>query len=330
MRALVYTAPFTVEMRDVPDPVPEAGQALVAVGAVGICGSDMHGFAGHDERRIPPLILGHEAAGTALSGKYEGKRVTINPLVSCGECSYCIEGRDNICPDRKLISIPPREGAFAEKLAIAERNLVVVPDGVAIEQAALAEPIACGWHAMRMAAKSFVRPLADARVVILGGGAIGLGTALVARLHGVSDIWVSDPSPARRATVQAAGPFKTFDGKSGGPEAESAELVVDAYGSEASRASSTDFAAPGGVIAHIGLAGGGAGLDTRRMTLQEITFFGTYTYTMADFRATARSIFDGRLGDFNWVEQRPLSDGAAAFADLKEGNVGAAKIVLRP
>ena len=330
MHALVYTGPNSLEYREVDDPVAGAGEAVVAVEAVGICGSDMHSYHGSDPRRVAPLILGHEAAGVALSGRYEGQRVTINPLIACGECSYCIEGRDNLCPERILLSITPRQGAFAEKVAIPERNLIPVPDGVAIEQAALAEPIACGWHAVRLAANSFVRPIADARIVVLGGGAIGIGAALVAAVHGVRDIWVAEPNKARQETVRQAGDFKVFSGEEDGPEAGSVSLVIDAYGSEASRANSTQLVAPGGVIAHVGLAGGGAGLDTRRMTLQEITFFGTYTYTKADFAATARAIFDGRMGDFSWIEERPLSEGVAAFADLDAAKVKAAKIVLRP
>jgi len=301
MKALVYTGVGELEYRDVPDAEPNAELSRVRVEAVGICGSDMHAYHGADPRRMPPLILGHEACGIAETGRYAGKRVTVNPMTTCGHCRYCIEGRDNICPDRKLLSIPPNEGAFAEYLVIPDSNLVPVPDGVAPEQAALAEPIACGWHAIRLGAERLSQPLATARVVIIGGG-----------------------------TASAAGSFKTYDPREGGPEESSADLVVDAYGSEASRSDASRLAAPGGVIAHIGLAGGDAGLDTRKMTLHEITFIGTYTYTMADFHATAQAIFAGRMGDFSWIDRRPLSDGAQAFKDLDNAAVAAAKVVLVP
>ena len=330
MRALVYTGPNTLEMADVPDPVPGPGESVVEIEAVGICGSDQHAYHGTDPRRVPPMILGHEAAGRVVSGPMEGERVTVNPMVTCGECSYCIEKRENLCPNRSLLSIPPREGAFAQRVAIPPKNLVVVPDGTPLSHAALAEPLACGWHALRLAGNSFVRPMADARLVVLGGGAIGLGTALAARVYGIDDIWIAEPNAARREMLAEAGPFRIYSGDDDAPEDGSAPLVVDAYGSEASRATASRLAAPGGVIAHIGLAGGLAGLDTRRMTLHEITFFGTYTYNDDDFRATAHAIFEGRFGDFSWIEERPLDDGAQAFRDLDARSVRAAKIVLRP
>ncbi|MGE0612904.1 MAG: alcohol dehydrogenase catalytic domain-containing protein, partial [Hyphomicrobiales bacterium] len=142
MKALVYTGPQSLDIRDVPDPVPGADEALIKVEAVGICGSDMHAYLGHDERRPAPLILGHEAAGTIVTGEDSGRRVTINPLVTCMECPCCLSGRTNLCASRQIISMPPREGAFAQFVAIPRRNLVNVPDGFPIRKAALCEPLA--------------------------------------------------------------------------------------------------------------------------------------------------------------------------------------------
>ncbi|MFP3921446.1 MAG: zinc-dependent alcohol dehydrogenase [Dichotomicrobium sp.] len=183
MKALVYTGPRALDYRDVPAPEP-GGDALIAVAHVGICGSDMHAYAGHDERRPAPLILGHEAAGRVIAGPGEGTRVTINPLVTCGECEACRAERDNLCPDRQIISMPPREGAFAERLAMPARNLLAIPDHVPSEKAALAEPLACGWHAVRLAEEVLDRPLGQARCRVLGSGAIGLGAALVLAARG--------------------------------------------------------------------------------------------------------------------------------------------------
>jgi len=251
-------------------------------------------------------------------------------LASCGICDFCVEGRDNICPSRQIISMPPCEGAFAEQIAIPERNLVEVPDAVAIEHAALAEPIACGWHAVGLAARVLARPLAAARVVVIGGGAIGVGAALSAAAQGARDIRIAETNVARHRVLTAAGSFEVYDPRAGEPEPGSADLVIDAYGGEASRMAASRLVRAGGVIAHIGLAGGSGGLDMRRFTLHEITVIGSYTYTMADFRETAQAIFTGRLGDFGWIEQRRLDDGAQAFADLLAGRVAASKIVLRP
>ena len=332
MKALVYTGPEKLEIRSVPDPVPEADELLVKVEAVGICGSDMHAYLGHDDRRPAPLILGHEVAGTVVGGVGPvGRQVTINPLVTCGACPSCLDGRANLCPERQIISMPPREGGFAELVKIPERNAVTVPDAIPMEKAALAEPLACGWHAVGLAERALVRSLAECRALVLGGGAIGLGAALVLATRGTMEVWIAETNPERRAIVSKAGDFRVFDpGAESGPDFGSLDLVVDAVGFEATRAAASAFVKPGGVIMHIGLGSAAGGLDVRRMTLQEITFIGTYTYTPIDFHATADAIFSGRLGPLDWLEERSLSEGGTAFSEIKAGRVAAPKTILRP
>jgi len=326
MKALIYEAPETLAWRDAPDPAPGPGEVLVRIAAVGICGSDMHAYLGHDDRRPAPLILGHEAAGVIVGGARDGARVTINPLVACGTCPACRAGRDNICPDRQIISMPPREGAFAERVAIPEGNVVTVPDAVPLAKAALAEPIACGWHGVRLARAALGGGVVSA--LVLGGGAIGLGAALSLAAQGCGDVTMVEPNPARQRALAAAGQ------RAIAPDdlADDAQfdLVVDGVGLAATREAASRHARPGGVIVHIGLGAAAGGLDIRRMTLQEITFIGTYTYTAEDFRQTAQAIFDGRLGALDWPEARPLRDGAAAFADIRAGRVAAPKIMLIP
>ena len=328
MKALVYTDPEHLELRDAQEPAPASGDALISVEHVGICGSDMHAWAGHDDRRPAPLILGHEAAGMILEGPQAGRRVTVNPLVTCGTCEDCVTGRENLCTKRQIISMPPRDGAFAERLAMPRGNLVFLPENFPTEKAALAEPIACGWHAVRVAGRALSRPVEDARCLVLGGGAIGLGAALVLSARGAREIWVAETNPDRRAIVGRAGDFRTFDPAQGGPQ--SVDLVVDGVGFEATRAAACAAVRPGGVIVHIGLGSAKGGLDIRRITLQEISFIGTYTYSHADFVETAQAIFDGSLGALDWPEIRPLSEGARAFADIKAGRAAAPKIILKP
>jgi len=331
MKALVYTGPQTLDFRDVEEPVPEDGDALIRVESVGICGSDMHAWHGHDARRPAPLILGHEAAGTIIAGPRAGERVTINPLVTCGTCRDCTDGRANLCAERQIISMPPREGAFAEHLVMPTGNLVTIPDGVSSDKASLAEPIACGWHGVRLAERVMLRPLSDSRCLVIGGGAIGLGAALVLAARGAQQIWIAETNAARRETVAAAGPFSVFDPASDDNDiAGNADLVVDGVGIEPTRAMASAKVRSGGVIVHIGLGSATGGLDIRRMTLQEITFIGTYTYTPEDFRDTAAAIFDGRLGALDWPEIRPLQEGADAFHDIRSGHAAAPKIILKP
>lgn len=330
MKALVYTGERRLEMREVPDPVPGAGEVLIRVEASGICGSDIHAWLGHDERRPAPLILGHEVAGTIASGPRKGERVTVNPLATCGHCPACLAGRDNLCPDRQIISMPPREGGFAEYITSPERNLVPIPESLPASTACLAEPLACGWHGMRLASRA-LEAVAE-RVLILGGGAIGFGAALAARAAGCDEITLVEPNPIRRARLATISDFRlaaeapaALPAQSGNPD-----LVIDAVGFAATRQTASDLVRPGGVIVHIGLGQATDGLNIRRMTLQEITFIGTYTYTSADFTDCALAIADGRLGPCDWAEMRRLDQGAAAFDDIITNRIAAPKVVLLP
>lgn len=324
MKALVYEGNETLEFRDAPDPTPSVGEHLIRIEAVGICGSDMHAYLGHDDRRPAPLILGHEAAGTIVGGARNGERVTINPLVTCGTCPACQSGRENLCPQRQIISMPPREGAFAQYLSMPESNLVTVPEEIPFPKAALAEPLAVSWHAVRLAL-STLHPQAECRALILGGGAIGLAAALALKAMGIEDVTIVEPNTDRRIfLIETCGQNVCEAGEGTFP------IVIDAVGFAATRATASALAEPGGVIAHVGLGDSADGLDIRRMTLQEISFIGTYTYTAEDFRDTARAIFDGRLGPLNWFETRPLAEGNRAFQDLRTGSVAAPKIILDP
>lgn len=330
MKALVYTGPNRLEFRDEPEPVPGNDEVLIRVEAVGICGSDMHAYHGHDSRRPAPLVLGHEAAGRIASGPRTGERVTVNPLATCGVCPACEAGRSHLCPDRQIISMPPRPGAFAELTRVPERNLVAIADDFPIAHAALAEPMAVSYHAVNQGARLMDMPLSAARCLVLGGGAVGVAAALVMAMQGAAEIFIAEPNAARRATAERAGRFQCYaPGGPGEPADSSIDLVIDAAGAVATRAAACRLVRPGGVIVHAGLLPGTEGLDIRRITLQEIILSGTYCYTPADFRATVDALYSGRLGTFGWVEERPFAEAIDAFADIDAGRTAAAKIVLR-
>lgn len=311
-------------LRNVEMPAPQKGEHLVRIHAAGICGSDMHAYLGHDERRPAPLTLGHEAAGVIEDGPWKGRRVTINPLVTCGSCPACLAGRENICPNRQIISMPPREGAFAQFLSVPERNLVTVPEGFPLDKAALCEPVAVSWHAAKLAVDS-IHPSMDRRALVIGGGAIGLAAALALKAMNIEDVQITDPNELRRAYLAdecnlpaMASPQKT------------APIVIDAVGLEVTRRAACEWAEPGGIIVHVGLGDNSGGLDVRRLTLQEITFMGSYTYSAEDFREAAHAMFDGRLGDLDWFQTLPLGEGANAFRDIRAGRLAAPKIILDP
>jgi len=164
---------------------------------------------------------------------------------------------------------------------------------------------------------------------VIGGGAIGLGAALSLVAQGVTDVKILEPNAVRAAFLRDACDQTVFAPEEL-PDGGAFDIVIDGVGYGATRATASAQVKAGGVIGHIGLGEDTGGLDIRRMTLQEITFIGTYTYTAQDFRDTAAAMFEGRLGDLNWTEQRPLSGGAQAFADIRSGVVAAPKIVLLP
>jgi L-iditol 2-dehydrogenase len=332
MKALIYEGVETVALRQVPTPVAAPGDVLIKVAACGLCGSDMHAYLGHDARRPAPLILGHEVAGTVVGGAMDQRRVTVNPLVTCGTCEACRSGRTNLCAERQIISMPPRQGGFADWLTMPVQNLVTVPEQISLPVASLVEPLACGWHGVRLAAEALGRDAevgcTGLRAAVLGGGAIGVGAALALQAWGVSEITVVEPNAMRRdVLIGHLGGMKIV---SSADDVSNVDIVLDAVGFAATRATACAIARPGGVIIHIGLGQDTGGLDVRRLTLQEIRFIGTYTYTAADFEATAAALFSGRLGCCSWIETRDLADGATAFSDLRAAKVAAPKIVLIP
>ena len=324
MKALVYVGEEKLDFREVADPVVNSGEQLIKVDSAGICGSDMHAYLGHDERRPAPLILGHEASGIILGGDRNGERVAINPLVTCMKCHACISGRENICSKRQIISMAPREGTFAEMVSVPEVNLVNVPLDVPLEKAALTEPLAVSWHASRLALEALHSSM-DRNVLIIGGGAIGLASALAFKAMEIENIVIVEPNIIRR---------KYLNDNCNVVAVEKADelfsIVVDAVGFKKTRELASEKVSPGGVITHIGLGEDLGGIDVRRITLQEVSFIGTYTYTAQDFKDTAKAIFDGRLGSLDWIERRPLSEGNRAFSEIREGKVPSPKIVLSP
>ena len=331
MKALVNTAPLAMTYRDEPMASLLADDEVrLRIDAVGICGSDMHAYHGHDPRRIPPIILGHEFAGEVVEGAYLGRRFTGNPLIACGACDYCVQGRSNLCSNRSMVGMT-RPGAYAEFMTIPAKCLVEIPAGMSATHAALTEPAATALHALHMAQRVSVRPIQECRVLVIGGGAIGMFMTLLLRNYGVRAVQVAETNALRRASIVRHADANAFDPISEpGPAESSMDLVFDCVGSKHTRTAAFKAIRHGGVMVHVGLQDWASEIDMRKLTLAEITLIGTYTYTMADLRATVTALHEGAFGDCTWVEERALSDGASAFRDLHDGKTASAKIVLRP
>lgn len=333
MKALVYTGTRAMDYRDVPTPeapAPDAGETLIRIDASGICGSDMHAWHGHDPRRVPPMILGHELAGTVEGGKADGQRVAINPLIGCGHCDDCRSARQNLCADRDLLGLG-RDGGYAERIRVPSANLMPIDEGLLSVNASLMEPLAVVVHALALADTTLPRPLAECRAVVIGGGAIGVLAALLLAQRGVRELLVAETAAPRRETLERIGCGQVFNPLNGTqPPDDSFEVVIDAVGSGRTRALASRLARRGGAIVHVGLQDNTEGLDTRRLTLAEIAFLGSYTYTSADLSAALDILTRGAIGSLDWVEQRALADGARAFEDIDAGRAASPKIVLLP
>ena len=154
---------------------------LIKVSASGICGSDMHAYHGKDNRRNPPLILGHEISGIIHKGKLNGKEVVLNPLITCGKCQECLDGREHICFNRELLGMTKpvaRAGGFAEFVAAPSQNIFSAPSSANLQDLALTEPTAVAFHAIKIAEQVSFNNIHKAKILIIGGGAIGLLLAL--------------------------------------------------------------------------------------------------------------------------------------------------------
>ena len=325
MKALVYTGTQETEIRNVELPSAAAGQTVIDIAFCGLCGSDMHAWHGHDARRIPPLILGHEIVGIAQTGTFAGKRVAVNPLMTCGTCDQCQSGNEHLCYSRELLGMRV-PGGFAEKVAVNESNLTVISDDLAFVDAALAEPLACAVHAVRLGLEASQHNT-DQKVIVLGGGAIGLLSALVFKHHGFADIKIAETNEGRRAMLAELGGITPYDplAETGGESV--AHIVLDAVGSSHTRTAASQLVRPGGQIIHIGLQDNNDGLDTRRLTLQEISFQGTYCYQDKDFAAALSLLTEGVIKADFWTDTRPLDAGIQSFWDVHNGTAPP-KIIL--
>jgi alcohol dehydrogenase len=333
MKALVYTQPNEVQLLDRPEPSLDPGEVVLKIDAVGICGSDMHAYHGHDPRRKPGLVLGHEFSGTvirSLSERYrEGQRVTGNPLITCGICDYCVQARNNLCSRRTMVGMT-RPGAFAEMMSIPAASLIDMPQDMPAVHAALTEPAATALHAINMSARMLARPLPECRTLVIGGGAIGMLAALLLRHYGCTQLRVAETNPLRRKSIEMHAHAETYDPREQAVEENGFDYVIDAVGARVTRDAALKAIRPGGVVMHIGLQDWESEIDMRKLTLAEITLMGTYTYTTADLRATVRLLSEGAFGDLSWVAQMPLAEGAKAFSELHDGKQAAAKVVLIP
>jgi threonine dehydrogenase-like Zn-dependent dehydrogenase len=337
MKALVYTAQRKLEFLDWPDPEVESGGVLVRVRAVGVCGSDVHGWLGKSRGRTPPLILGHELAGEVaeLSDpaaiKRTGGRVAVYPILGCNECRYCASGRENLCSRRRVLGLHVH-GGFAEYLQVPDKNLYPLPANVDFVQGALVEPLACGLHMANLASRD-QGPLA-----ILGAGAIGLTALQAAYQMGFRKIAVVEISPFRAGMAKKLGAGLTvnpqdptfFDVLRNFLGEEGCAVVLDAAGFSVTRQLALRLVRSGGLIVLAGLGEGETPLDCIEIVRREIRLVGSFAYNRQEFQEAVEWVAGGRLDTREWVSEAGLSDGQRLFEDLASPDSTRVKVVLKP
>ncbi|MCQ6559815.1 zinc-dependent alcohol dehydrogenase [Paenibacillus mendelii] len=339
MNALVWVANETMEWEPRPEPVPLPNEVLIQVKAVGICGSEIEGYLGHNSLRVPPLIMGHEFCGEIVSLGAEvstlraGQKVVVNPLLFCGHCRPCLKGLTQLCEKRNIIGIH-RSGAFGEMVTVPAEAVVPVPDSISPFRAALAEPLACSLRATKRAMAGHSLP----NVLVFGAGGIGLLCAMAARILGASKIVIVDRNPDRLAMTKRLGLGEVVNSAVEDIRVRAGELfgdegidvVIDAAGFQDTRETSVRMLNSGGTLMNIGLGIDDTSLPLNHLTRQEITILGSFCYSREDFNDAVALLVSGRITEEGWTEIRPLSEGGGAFADLVSGRVHHGKIILDP
>lgn len=333
MKALVYLGPRRMELQDVPEPSPATGEVRVRVAASAICGSDLHGFREASPRRVPPLVMGHEvvgrvdAVGEGVDPSLRGTRVVAMPVVPCGGCPRCLEGRSNLCPRRRLMgmSFP---GAFAEAFTIPAPQILPVPDRLADDHGALTEPLANAIHAVERS----VRRGDD--VLVIGAGPIGLFAARTAVLDGAARTFVMDKLADRLALVPALG-AKPLPAE-GAPDAIAratsglgVDVVIDAVGAASTWALGLDAVRFGGRIEAVGLGALEGPIAYQTLIAKGVAVVGSYACLPSDFTRALHLLHSGDVDAGSWITRLPLADGQSAFeALIRDG--GFTKVVLVP
>ncbi len=326
-----------------PEPAIGPEDVLVRVRACGICGSDIHGLDGSTGRRVPPLIMGHEAAGVIESvgaGVTEwkpGDRVTFDSMVSCGKCHFCKRGEINLCDARQVLGVSTgeyrRHGAFAEYVSVPQRILYRLPDNVPFEHAAMIEPISVAVHAVN------VTPIemGDTAVVV-GSGMIGLLTIQAARVAGCTRVFAVDLDDAKLALAKELGADEGFNPKNCDVVAEilartdgrGADVVLEAVGATEPIKTAIAVVRKGGTVTLIGNITPKIDLNLQAVVTREIRLQGTCG-SCGEYPACIDLLSRGLVKVDPFISAKaPLAEGASWFNRLYNHEPNLMKVILQP
>ena len=343
MRALLLSEYGRLDVVDVPMPRPGEEEILIRVEACGICGSDVHGYDGTSGRRIPPLIMGHEAAGTiAAVGAHVkrlhiGERVTFDSTVYCGKCAYCLRGEVNLCDHRQVLGVSTpdfrREGAFAEYVVVPQHIVYPVPGEMAFEHAAMIEPLAVAVHAVALSK-------VDGATValVLGAGMIGLLVVQALRQAGCKQVFVVDLDETRLGLATELGATHTINAKTQDARAEierltggkGVDVALEAVGSTPTVRTAIESVRKGGRVTLIGNVVPTVEIPLQIVVSRELTLQGTAA-SAGEYPRCIEMVAKGEINLTPLITAiAGLEDGSEWFERLHKREPNLMKIVLKP
>ncbi len=343
MKALILKKYNSLVYEEVPTPEVAADEVLIRVKACGICGSDVHGMDGSTGRRVPPLIMGHEASGVvAGTGREvkdlsEGRRVTFDSTIYCGACEYCRGGRINLCDNRRVIGVScdeyRRDGAFAEYVAVPRRTVYQIPDSLSFEQAATVEPLSVAVHAVQRAGTS-----PGKTAVVIGAGMIGLLAIQVLKARGCGKIYAVDLDTGRLEPARRLGADECFSpdlddipakvmGRTGG---RGADVVLEAVGLASTLETAVACLRKGGSLALVGNLSPEVVLPLQKVVAGELSLYGSCA-SSGDYPECLKMLASGVVKVDELISAAaPLAEGASWFERLYQGEKGLIKVCLLP
>jgi L-iditol 2-dehydrogenase len=340
MKALLLSEYRRLELTDVATPKPQPGEVLLRVAACGICGSDVHGYDGSSGRRIPPIVMGHEAAGIiagigeGVRGLSEGDRVTLDSTVYCGSCANCRRGDINLCDRREVLGVScgdyRRAGAFAEFVSVPSRIVHKLPDSLPFEDAALLEAVAVALHAVSLTA---VEPGSTALVV--GAGTIGLLLQQALRVAECPRVFVMDPDRTRLNLSQKLGASETIEENvveriNNLTDGTGVDLVVEAVGRTESIATSIDCVRKGGTIILVGNISPEVKIPLQKVVSRQLRLQGSCA-SAGEYPRAIELMSRGEIRVKPMITAvAPLAEGPQWFERLYAREPNLMKVVLKP
>lgn len=343
MKALVLTQYSRLELQDIAKPVPGPGELLVRVAACGICGSDVHGFDGSSGRRIPPIVMGHEAAGIVaeigpgVTGFQTGDRVTFDSTVYCGQCEFCRRGQVNLCNNRQVIGVScgeyRRAGAFAEFLTIPAHIAYHLPDNLSFPDAAMLEAVSVALHGVAVSELS-----GNETILVIGAGMIGLLLLQAARAAGAGRVFVSDVDESRLHLASSLHADETF--LASGQQlveqmlqrthGQGVDVVLEAVGRDETIATSIDCVRKGGTVTLVGNITPQVTLPLQKVVSRQIRLQGSCA-SAGEYPQAMELIASGKIQVAPLITAvAPLEAAASWFERLHSREPNLMKIVVDP